>query len=92
MARCRKWQRDFESLWSEYCTKRDFLVDLHKDCLAHGGRTPRLVFIFAATKYRWRTYRCPIITSPKKQSNWLRAAIRQCDYIIANPEGKYGPE
>lgn len=88
-----KWQRQCEALWEDYCTKRDFIIEMHKDCLAASARSPRLVFIFAAQpKYRMRTYRAPGHLYPKNRIKQLQALIAHCDYIIANPGGKHGPK
>lgn len=87
------WQRQCEALWEDYCGKRDFIIRLHTDCLDNGARSPRLVFIFAKQKRnRWRTYREPRQAYPKNRINFLESLVSHCDYIIANPEGKFGPK
>ncbi len=82
------WQREVEFLWELYCDKRDFIVALHKDCLANEARTPKLAFIFSVSpSERYRRYGAVPYRLPKHKLKWLKAAIKRCDAIIESPGG-----
>jgi hypothetical protein len=75
-------------LWASYCDLRDEIMAIHADCLANKARSPRMVFIFAATKCPWRSYRPPVYTWPARRIKWLKQAVEFAQYVVDNPGGK----
>lgn len=75
-------------LWALYCDNRDAIAAIHADCLNNNARSPRLVFLFCATKCQWRTYKPPVFVWPSRRIKFLKAAVDFTQYVLDNPGGK----
>lgn len=84
-----KMNAENERLWVKYCGARDFLVEMHKDCLAHKAKTPRGVYLFVtAPREQFRRFNTPPpFIYPRRLKRWLLQALNRCDRLIANPNG-----
>lgn len=75
-------------LWASYCDTRDAVVKIHEDCKANNARSPRMVFVFCATKCRFRTYRAPDYHWKSRRIKFLKQALDFAQYVLDNPGGK----
>lgn len=76
-------------LWAHYCDMRDEVIEIHKDAVAHSGKSPRGVYLFAThPRETFRRFNTPPpFIFPHSLTRWLKTAIRRCERLIANPNG-----